>query len=185
MVRQADFFASEEDEDHFVDSKDTDKSSKDICSYWVDLFPSPTFEEAYESNIAIVATITVGTTFVIVAFIFWVYDFLVNKRNNKITAVAEKSNAVVNSLFPVEVRDRLMEAETEFDILESSSSPYGDGNLGGKSRPIAELYPDVTIIFCDIVGFTAWSSMREPHQVFELLESLYADFDRIARCVPH
>ena len=33
----------------------------------------------------------------------------------------------------------------------------------------------------DIVGFTAWSSVREPTQVFSLLETVYAAFDRIAR----
>lgn len=32
----------------------------------------------------------------------------------------------------------------------------------------------------DIVGFTAWSSVREPSQVFVLLETLYSAFDKIA-----
>jgi Adenylate and Guanylate cyclase catalytic domain len=35
--------------------------------------------------------------------------------------------------------------------------------------------------FADIVGFTAWSSVREPSQVFILLETMYAAFDLIAR----
>lgn len=35
--------------------------------------------------------------------------------------------------------------------------------------------------FADIAGFTAWSSVREPTQVFILLETLYAAFDLIAR----
>ena len=37
-------------------------------------------------------------------------------------------------------------------------------------------------MFADIAGFTAWSSMREPSQVFVLLETLYSQFDDIARC---
>lgn len=36
-------------------------------------------------------------------------------------------------------------------------------------------------MFGDIAGFTAWSSVREPAQVFTLLETLYAAFDDIAR----
>lgn len=35
--------------------------------------------------------------------------------------------------------------------------------------------------FADIAGFTAWSSVREPFQVFILLETLYAAFDAIAK----
>jgi Adenylate and Guanylate cyclase catalytic domain len=38
-----------------------------------------------------------------------------------------------------------------------------------------------TIMFADIVGFTAWSSVREPSQVFTLLETVYKVFDDIAR----
>ena len=49
------------------------------------------------------------------------------------------------------------------------------------SRPIAEMFPDVTVIFADISGFTAWSSEREPIQVFQLLEALYAAFDEAGK----
>jgi class 3 adenylate cyclase len=48
-------------------------------------------------------------------------------------------------------------------------------------EPIAEVFLDTTVIFADIAGFTAWSSEREPHQVFMLLESLYEGFDSIAK----
>jgi class 3 adenylate cyclase len=41
--------------------------------------------------------------------------------------------------------------------------------------------PDTTIMFADIAGFTAWSSTREPCQVFQLLETLYGAFDKIAK----
>ena len=33
----------------------------------------------------------------------------------------------------------------------------------------------------DITGFTAWSSVREPTQVFTLLETVYGHFDDIAK----
>jgi hypothetical protein len=50
-----------------------------------------------------------------------------------------------------------------------------------KSKPIVDFFPEVTIMFADIVGFMAWSSMREPWQVFTLLETLYIKFVEIAR----
>jgi class 3 adenylate cyclase len=36
-------------------------------------------------------------------------------------------------------------------------------------------------MFADLVGFTAWSSVREPSQVFILLETVYHAFDQIAK----
>ena len=51
-----------------------------------------------------------------------------------------------------------------------------DMDMMGESdddRPIADLFPETTIMFADIAGFTAWSSVREPSQVFTLLEKIY------------
>ena len=57
----------------------------------------------------------------------------------------------------------------------------GQGENGFDSKPIADLFPYTTVMFADIVGFTAWSSVREPSQVFTLLESVFRSFDRLAR----
>jgi hypothetical protein len=38
-----------------------------------------------------------------------------------------------------------------------------------------------SIMFGDLVGFTAWSSAREPTQVFRLLETIYFHFDELAK----
>lgn len=48
-------------------------------------------------------------------------------------------------------------------------------------KPIADLFPETSIMFADITGFTAWSSMREPSQVFMLLESIFKKYDEIAK----
>jgi class 3 adenylate cyclase len=50
-----------------------------------------------------------------------------------------------------------------------------------NAKQIAELFPETTIMFADIAGFTAWASSREPSHVFTLLETLYGAFDRQAR----
>lgn len=49
------------------------------------------------------------------------------------------------------------------------------------SKPIADLFPEASVLFADIAGFTAWSSVREPSQVFTLLESIFENFDSIAK----
>jgi class 3 adenylate cyclase len=58
----------------------------------------------------------------------------------------------------------------------------GSGNEYRKlvGAPIAELYPNTTVFFADIAGFTSWSSTRSPTDVFHLLETLYGAFDEIA-----
>lgn len=38
-----------------------------------------------------------------------------------------------------------------------------------------------SVFFGDVAGFTAWASVREPVQVFTLLEGIYNGFDRIAK----
>lgn len=42
------------------------------------------------------------------------------------------------------------------------------------------LYDDVTVMFCDVVGFTEYSEKHPPQQVFSELESLIEQFEEIA-----
>jgi hypothetical protein len=50
------------------------------------------------------------------------------------------------------------------DLIEDDLSV-----LFSSKPPIADLFPETTIMFADIAGFTNWSSAREPTQVFTLL----------------
>lgn len=137
--------------------------------------------------------------------------------------------AVVQSLFPSTVQDRILNADYSLSSrkLDTEHEKGKDGSHGGTENsnkkkkgkkgeflavdsnhgdrddvdiatdnvkltertnsnntgtvPIADYYPSTTILFGDIVGFTAWSSVREPSQVFQLLEALYGAFDVIAK----
>ncbi|KAL7558130.1 hypothetical protein ACA910_013186 [Epithemia clementina (nom. ined.)] len=116
---------------------------------------------------------------------------------------------IVRELFPANVRDRLVadaaaakqrskknrsansaknrNANDKLTFLHGTKEvdPMGsplitpDGVFG--TTPIADLFPNVTIMFADLVGFTAWSSVREPAQVFILLETVYHAFDELAK----
>lgn len=65
----------------------------------------------------------------------------------------------------------------------NSSNPVLDQDdwIVDNSLPIADLYPNCTVFFADIAGFTRWCDGREPTSVFKLLETLYGSFDRIAK----
>jgi len=104
------------------------------------------------------------------------------------------STAIVSSLFPSNVRDRLFPVMQEEDGISPTRrnkylTEHGSDDptttttsaSGTSSRPIADLFPEATVLFADIAGFTAWSSVREPGQVFVLLETIYGAFDHIAK----
>ena len=111
---------------------------------------------------------------------------------------AVRSTAVVSSLFPEAVHDRLFnEAKTEepkkHDAWKNTAGGGKDMSASAADlfmntqqkptkhgRPIADKFQHATVFFADLAGFTKWSSTREPEQVFELLEALYGEFDKIA-----
>jgi hypothetical protein len=106
------------------------------------------------------------------------------RRQQKVLSVAKRAARIVESLFPKNVQERMMEeanAQAEHDSNNKKMKGYGfrgSNNVKGneenrKTRQIVDLFPYTTIIFTDIVGFTAWSSTREPGQVFTLLETIY------------
>lgn len=130
--------------------------------------------------------------FVFTIIMFLVYNRLVEKRQHIILNKAAQSTAIVSSLFPKQVRDRLFKEET--DIPSKSAShrlkTFLSGDVNPGSMPnnsllagsqIADLFPHCTVLFADISGFTSWSSCRSPEHVFTLLQTLYHRFDEIAK----
>jgi class 3 adenylate cyclase len=126
----------------------------------------------------------VAFTFVLVAAVFYIYDLLVQQRNEKIVVTAARSNAIVSSMFPDAIRDRLLqqnEAKSKQGHLKSFLVNSEDEKNGNRSsKPLADLFLETTVLFADICGFTACSSVRDPTQVFSLLEGVYKEFDNIA-----
>jgi len=94
---------------------------------------------------------------------------------------------------PKQVRDRLLAVHTEPSATERGDMMFNSHRrlksfLSGTSEhgsmpdePIADLFPECTVLFADIAGFTAWSSAREPAQFFILLQTVYQNFDYIAK----
>ena len=69
-----------------------------------------------------------------------------------------------------------------FQKSDSSVSSQQSGVHGyiQNTPPIANLYHNTTIMFADMVSFTAWSSEHSPEDVFYLLETLFLEFDKAA-----
>lgn len=166
------------------------------CVYSLSLYFSDAFKSTSESNTATFCTVAVAIIFMLMVGTFCMYDRFVRRRNMTIVNEAARSNAMISSLFPTQVRDRLFAArddnaskapEANLKSMMHSGS-FADVRADGeasdimyKSKPIADLFPETTILFADIAGFTAWSSVREPSQVFILLETIFRGFDEIAK----
>jgi class 3 adenylate cyclase len=164
--------------------------TKGNCNYLVHVYPSEEFYGDYVTKRPIIVTFAVAMVFVFTAILFLVYDRLVERRQVLILAKATQSTAIVSSLFPKQVRDRLMQTENDRKggpVALASNHRLktfltGDdkaNDVGGQ--PIADLFPHCTVYFADIAGFTAWSSTREPAQVFVLLQAVYQAFDLLAK----
>ena len=167
-----------------------------------------------------------------------IYDCLVERRQALVLSAARRSNQIVNSLFPENVRDRLLVTNNNHNTRQRTTGPDhppqsggvqvvtelvtgvpkamfnaarnpsalipdlrtiptrlanaapfmgGGGGTGSppsqgrrssrewqdanqlwstpsSGKPIADFFPETSVMFGDIVGFTAWSSVREPFQ---------------------
>mmetsp|Transcript_20229 Transcript_20229/g.43726 ORF Transcript_20229/g.43726 Transcript_20229/m.43726 type:complete len:1181 (+) Transcript_20229:158-3700(+) len=181
---------------------------EDHCQYTIDLYPTSQMEDSYTTNRPIIFTVIVLGIFFFASTVFALYDIFVMRRQRVVQDTALRAMSIVTSLFPGNVADQLARDKLEqdrkatetkkmarrrkqamnsnfFGDQDHSNDPYADDEEDDddiliESKPIADLFPSATVLFADIAGFTAWSSIREPSQVFILLENIYRAFDKIA-----
>lgn len=164
------------------------------------VFPSKETEAEYTSNMPVIYTITVACIFVVTSAVFLLFNYMVERRQRVVMTRAAQSGALVSSLFPEQVKDRLYANNQQHERHSESktttwtseitkvigmdgvcnTSATGMSEEQTNNKQIADLYDSVTIMFADLAGFTEWSSNRSPSDVFDLLESLYGAFDAIA-----
>lgn len=174
-------------------------SEEGQCYYGLRVYPSQELEDTYTTHKPAIFALLLAATFVLTAATFLLYDYCVQRRQRIVMKSAQQSGKIVQSLFPSEVRDRLYQeqeakerqqtnakgnakkTQEDFFSVEGNSYNLGPGFGYTKASAIANLYPDCTVLFADIAGFTKWSSSRTPTEVFDLLESIYAVFDATAR----
>lgn len=179
------------------------------CFYMFHVHAAHEMKPLYVNNDAIIFATIIGAVFIFTSLVFIAYDYAVKRNQKKVMQSAMRSGAIVSSLFPKAVRDRMYQesiiaSEKQKDAEKGMfrtneqhplnrtnlllGSTHVEDCLGGEggtfvrnSDPVADLYPDCTVLFTDIAGFTKWSSERNPVEVFKLLETLYGQFDRIAK----
>ncbi|CAJ1963743.1 unnamed protein product [Cylindrotheca closterium] len=166
-------------------------------NYRIRVYPSQEMADLFLTDEPVVYAIVVAGVMLVAVLVFGVYDWYVEMRQRKVRTVALQSNAIVSSLFPKQVKDKLYgdndtPTNSKKDAFRRTGKPgsarslefpeqSSPGNNGErKAAPIADFFPSATVLFMDIAGFTAWSSSREPSQVFILLETMFSTFDKLA-----
>jgi len=169
----------------------TTASREHYCDHTLHWFPSATTMSAVQgaNNDAAVLTGVTVALLALAAIVFVMYDRCVRSRKG-----GSRVDTVVAQILPPQVSQTLLRSsaaptksidapmvqqplETKEALMQyvNSSSKAASGE-----KLLAELFPEATVFFADIQGFTAWSSIRAPDQVFTLLETIFGAFDAIA-----
>lgn len=154
--------------------------NREYGRYHLRVCPSKESEAPFRTNSPILYTCLVALAFLLTSAVFVSYDLLVQRRQKVVLRTAVRSTKIVSSLFPETIRDRVYENAEENETTARNLTESWATGEPDKNLPIADLFPNTTILFADLKGFTAWSSERQPVEVFKLLETLYGAFDEIA-----
>jgi hypothetical protein len=126
-----------------------------MCLHELKVYPSAAFRASYDTNKPAIYTCGITLAFIVTGVLLIIYDRMISRRQEKTMDSAIRTSNLISSMFPENVRDRLME-----DAMQDEGKTSVGGGI--KTRPIADFFPEATIIFADIAGFTAWASTREP-----------------------
>jgi hypothetical protein len=145
----------------------SNSSKIDLCVYDLHIYPTAQMEDQYMSNKPWIFALAVVIAFAFFAVVFVAYDYYVMLRQKKMEATANRTNAIVSSLFPVNVRDRILKnAEEHVDQVlrnKGSASQFHVGSSANQmknymgenkeeekqaygSKPIADLFPSATVM---------------------------------------
>lgn len=135
------------------------------CQYSLEVYASSEMEDEFISHMPIVYTVGAVVIFAFTSLIFIVYDKLVTRRQRLVEKEAQKSGAIVSSLFPEAYKEKLMKEQeqrlenktgTNLELTEADSKKLSnmmagrDDDLIPIEDQIADLYPDCTVFFADI-----------------------------------
>eukprot|EP00980_Cylindrotheca_fusiformis_P023089 scaffold10105_cov129-Cylindrotheca_fusiformis.AAC.2 len=150
------------------------------------VYPSETLEKKFENHNRVIYTSVVVVIFSFTVLVFLLYDYVVGRLQRKVMDRINKQDMIVANVFPSAIRHRLYQAQgnalQQSQMVGASTNSVGSKKESGEmgAAPLADLFPNTSVIFADMAGFTAWSSAREPQQVFILLENIYGALDTIA-----
>ena len=117
------------------------------------IYPSEKLQSKFHTNKPVAYTAVVVGIFAVTSFMFLLYDVLVQRRQRRVMTSAIRSNAIVSSLFPEQVKNRLMnEGRATTIVAKGQAASFVDGKFvqpeasNCSSRPIADLFPNASCL---------------------------------------
>jgi hypothetical protein len=129
------------------------------CPYALHVYPTAQLRDKYVTDMPVLLTTATAAVFLFTIAMFALYDRLVERRQRVVVQTAKQSTDIVSALFPENVRVRLLENGYGMLAPNQRLKSYlvdGDTRTVESAKPIADLFPNTTVLFADISGFTAW-----------------------------
>ena len=96
------------------------------CDYFLDVFPSEEYRRDYDDNRPETFTAVLAAVFVATGLVFLVFAIYVQRRQHLVMDTALRTNAIVASLFPANVRARIMK-DAEASGLDNKKKKSENG----------------------------------------------------------
>lgn len=125
--------------------------NNDFGRYKLAVYPSAETEDEFLSNLPVIQTLVVTGVIFFTSVVFLFYDYLVRRRQKIVTDRAVASGAIVSSLFPDQVRDKLYSKKESAE--DDMFSHHSNQDPVPMNEPImADFFPCTTICFADLAG---------------------------------
>jgi hypothetical protein len=117
-----------------------------LCVHTLNIYPSRLFRDSFSTTKSAIfkCGVVIALAFAI-SVILLLYDHQVTRRQKETMESALRTGALVDSLFPEHVRDRILQ--------EDNNAPHGTPESSDtqtspqvKPKPIADLYPNATLM---------------------------------------
>ena len=135
-------YASEHKEDSISYAMMLDAQHGNHTLYTLTVYPSDEFRAMYLTRDPIYFTLGISFIFFLSVTCFLVYGTCVDRRQKDSMDSAVRTNAIVSSLFPDQVKDRLLNehGKASTDALIGRALEEASSSAKGNTVPIADLF---------------------------------------------
>jgi hypothetical protein len=148
------------------------------CSFRVSIYPTEVMKEAHNTNSPLALALVVLCCFAFTSLAFIAFDCKQQGRQRDLVNIARRQNLLVSALFPQKIQNQLLAEIKENEAQEAKKKQKNKAGRAGlrqflerehknswgsvdkienqiankKAKPIADLFPETTVMFADIVG---------------------------------